>query len=303
MARQRSMHADEVHIEAPLVRRLLHSQFSGWDVQSIIRLPSHGTDNALFRLGEAHLIRMPRIHWAARDPIKEHEWLPRLAPHLPLEVPVPLTLGQPDCGYPWHWTICPWLEGMTRAVNETVDPIQTALDLADFIRALHALDASDGPMPDEAGSSRGVPLRTRDSAFREAHAQLDGSFDKRRILSLWNEVLQTPEWASSPVWIHGDLQEGNLLFRADQLAAVIDFGGLAVGDPACDVMAAWLYLSAEAREPFREALDIDDATWMRARGWALSVGVIAYPYYKHSNPKLASIAKRAISEVLSDMDS
>lgn len=297
------MHEGELRISERLAHQLVAQQFPEWADLALRRVASSGTDNALFRLGEDKLVRLPRIYWAADDPLKEHKWLPKLAPSLPLGIPAPLALGQPGFGYPWHWTICPWLEGVTLPIDETREPLQTALDLAHFVRSLHALDATGGPTPDQAGSSRGRPLSTRDPAFREAYAQLDEEFDRGRILSLWNEALQAPEWTDPPVWIHGDLHEGNLLFRGGRLAAVIDFGSLAAGDPACDIMAAWLYLSAEARQPFMDALKFDDAAWMRARGWALSVGVIAYPYYKHSNPKLASIAKRAISEVLSDMDS
>jgi hypothetical protein len=85
-----------------------------------------------------------------------------------------------------------------------------------------------------------------------------------------------------------------------RLSAVIDFGCLGVGDPACDVMVAWTYLSAETRGAFRAALPVDDATWARGRGWALSFGLIALPYYESTNPVLAGIARYAIDEVLAD---
>jgi len=178
------MHPDERTVSAGLVRKLIESQFPTWHGLDLRPVASSGTDNALFRLGDDKLVRMPRIHWAADDPLKEYEWLPRLAPSLPLEIPVPLALGQPGCGYPWHWTVCPWLEGTTQAIDETSDPVQTAMSLALFIRTLHQLDAAGGPTPEEAGSSRGVPLATRDEAFRKAHAQLDPCFDRQKIQSI-----------------------------------------------------------------------------------------------------------------------
>src|SRR5262249_28626931 len=116
----------------------------------------------------------------------------------------------------------------------------------------------------------------------------------------WDAALQAPAWCGAPVWLHGDLQLGNLLAVKGRLSAVIDFGCLGVGDPACDVMTAWLYLAAENRDVFRAALAADDATWARGRGWALSVGLIALPYYQNTNPVLAGIARRAINEALAD---
>jgi aminoglycoside phosphotransferase (APT) family kinase protein len=124
--------------------------------------------------------------------------------------------------------------------------------------------------------------------------------DAGAVTAAWAAALQAPAWDGPPVWLHGDLQSGNLLAVQGRLRAVIDFGGLGVGDPACDVMTAWLFLSAETRDVFRAALPVDDATWSRARGWALSVGLIALPYYQNTNPVLAGIARYAIDQALAD---
>ncbi len=140
----------------------------------------------------------------------------------------------------------------------------------------------------------------RDARTRQAIAALAHRIDGTRRRPLWDAALEATPWRGSPVWIHGDLQAGNLLAVDGKLSAVIDFGCLGVGDPACDVMAAWLYLPADARYEFRSALSVDDATWTRARGWALSVGLIALPYYQRSNPVLAAIAGRAIHECIDD---
>jgi aminoglycoside phosphotransferase (APT) family kinase protein len=140
----------------------------------------------------------------------------------------------------------------------------------------------------------------RDARTRAAIASLDGTLNADAVTAAWDAALQAPEWHGPPVWLHGDLQPGNLLALGGQLSAVIDFGCLGVGDPACDVMTAWLFLSAETRDLFRAALPVDDATWARARGWALSVGLIALPYYQSTNPVLASIARHAIDEALAD---
>ncbi len=294
------MHDDEMDTDAPLVGRLLAAQFPQWADLPIEPVPSAGTDNALYRLGDDMVVRLPRIHWAVGQVEEEHTWLPRLAPFLPLAIPVPLAKGEPGEGYPWHWSVYRWLEGETATIERIANPRQAAIDLAQFIAALQRLDATGGPPPGPHNSSRGEPLAMRDTETRDAIAILRGTLDADTMTAVWDTAIEAPAWHGPLVWLHGDLQSGNLLAVQGRLSAVIDFGCLSVGDPACDVMAAWLYLSAETRDVFRATLQVDDATWARGRGWALSVGLIALPYYQNTNPVLAGIARRAIAEVLAD---
>jgi aminoglycoside phosphotransferase (APT) family kinase protein len=294
------MHADEVNTDVSLVARLLTAQFPQWADLPIAPVPSSGTDNALYRLGDDLVVRLPRIHWAVEQVDKEHQWLPRLAPFLPLAVPVPLVKGNPGEGYPWHWSVYQWLEGENATVERNADQRQTATDLARFIAALQRIDATGGPPPGPHNSYRGEPLAMRGARTHGAIAALQGALDVGAAAAVWNAAVEAPAWQGPPVWLHGDLQCGNLLAVEGRLSAVIDFGCLGVGDPACDVMAAWMFLSAETRDVFRAALQVDDATWARGRGWALSVGLIALPYYQNSNPVLARIARRAIDEALGD---
>ena len=294
------MHEDEVETSVGLVRRLLASQFPDWADLAIERVASDGTDNAIYRLGDELAVRLPRIHWAAGQPEKEHEWLPRLAPHLPLEVPVPLARGSPAEGYPWPWTVVPWLEG------ETATP--SASGIRSGPRRLWA--SSSPPCSGSTSRLRRPPVSTtRAEACRwrpetRPSVPLSPSCPARSMYGRppppGTRLSRRRCGTEPPVWLHGDLQAGNLLARDGRLSGVIDFGCLGVGDPACDVMPAWAYLSADAREAFRAALPVDDATWARGRGWALSVGLIALPYYEHTNPGLAAIGRRAIDEVLAD---
>jgi aminoglycoside phosphotransferase (APT) family kinase protein len=263
-------------------------------------VPSAGTDNALYRLGDSMAVRLPRIHSATEQVEKEHRWLPRLAPLLPLAIPVPLAKGRPGEGYPWHWSVYRWLDGENATLERLADPRQAATDLARFILALQQIDPTGGPLSGPHNFSRGVPLEMRDPPTRAAIRELHGTLDIDAVTAAWEAALQAPAWRRPPVWVHGDLQSGNLLAVEGQLSAVIDFGGLGVGDPACDLIVAWNLLSAETREVFRAALSVDDATWARGRGWALSVGLIALPYYQTTNPILAGIARRAIDAVLAD---
>ncbi|HEV2664941.1 MAG TPA: aminoglycoside phosphotransferase family protein, partial [Blastocatellia bacterium] len=239
----RKMHVDEVETNLSLVTRLLTSQFPHWADLPIAPIPSAGTDNALYRLGDDMVVRLPRIHWAIEQVGKEHRWLPRLAPFLPLAIPVPLAKGEPGERYPWHWSIYQWLKGENATVERIADPRQTATDLARFIAALQRIDATGGPLPGPHNSHRGEPLAMRDTRTRDAIATLRGAVDIDAVAAVWDAAVDAPAWHGPPVWLHGDMQCGNLLVVEGRLSAVIDFGCLGVGDPACDVMAAWMFLS------------------------------------------------------------
>lgn len=293
------LHADEVPTDAVLVRRLLAAQFPQWAGLSLTLLPSAGTDHAIYRLGEELVVRLPRIHWATAQVGKEFDWLPRLAPHLPLALPEPLALGAPGEGYPWVWSVYRWLEGQSAALELLDDPCRAARDLAQFLSALQGISPEGAPGADpETATSRGAPLATRDAATRGAIAALSTQLDAPAALAVWQAALDAPPWTQAPVWFHGDLLSGNLLVRQGRLSAVIDFGGLGVGDPACDLMIAWSLFSGESREAFRSALPLDDAAWVRGRGHALSQAVLFIPYYRRTNPLGTARAEQMLAEVL-----
>jgi len=294
------MHADEVATDAALVRRLLAAQFPQWADLAIEPVPSAGTDNALFRLGEDMVVRLPRIAWAKRQVDKEQRWLPKLAPHLPLDIPLPLAKGIPGEGYPWNWSVYRWLEGEGVTIERLADPRQAATDLARFIGALQEIDPTGGPPPGPHNAERGVPLAVRDRETRAAIEALAGSIDTKTVTAIWEASLRTPAWHNRPVWIHGDLQWGNLLARDGRISAVIDFGCLGVGDPACDLLSAWSLFSGDSRGAFRAVLQVDDATWARGRGWALSQALIFIPYYLNTNPVGVGNARHTIDEILAD---
>jgi aminoglycoside phosphotransferase (APT) family kinase protein len=295
------MHADEVDTDAALVRRLLASQFPDWADLPIELVSFFGTDNAIYRLGTDMAVRLPRRQHNAAQLDKERRWLPRLAPLLPLAVPVPLAVGEPADGFPFAWSIYSWLEGETATAERIDDLGRAATDPAQFVAALQRVDPTEGPPPGAHNSFRGVPLATRDESTRAAIASLGGTIDAGAVTAAWDAALRAPEWRRAPVWIHGDLDARNLLVENGRLTAVIDFGCLGVGDPACDVMVAWKLLSADTRERFRAALSVDDATWARARGWALSQALIALAYYTpETNPVLVREARRWRAEVLAD---
>jgi aminoglycoside phosphotransferase (APT) family kinase protein len=284
------MHEDELPTDAALVRRLLAAQFPEWAELPVEHVPSSGTVNALYRLGSTMVVRLPRADWGAGGVGKDGEWLPRLAPLLPVPIPVPLARGAPSDEFPWEWGVYPWLEG------EHPDGDGDAESLAAFVEALHGIDLAGGPL-----ARRGRPLaEAQDESAREALLQLEGLIDVAAATAAWDSALEAPSWDGPPVWVHGDLLPANLLVRNGRLSGVIDWGSVGVGDPAVDMVAAWGALDAGGREAFRSRLAVDEATWARGRGWALSIGLIALPYYVETNPVFAETARRLIRDVLTD---
>ncbi|WP_319460588.1 aminoglycoside phosphotransferase family protein [Micromonospora sp. RTP1Z1] len=291
------MHADEVETTVHLVHRLLAGQFPHWADLPIRPVASYGTDHDIYRLGERLAVRLPRIGWATGQAAKEAEWLPRLAPHLPLALPVQLAMGRPAEGYPFGWSVYEWLTGEN--ANGSIDDLdRAAVDLAAFITALRRIDTA-GAFPRRRGS-RGGALAEFDDGVRRAVEQLGDRIDGTAVLRSWQESLDAPAWAGPEVWVHGDLLPGNLLVVGGRLTAVIDFGGLNVGDPACDLQPAWNVFAGSSRRRFRTELDVDDASWLRGRGWALLQAVIALPYYWDTNPGMVRQASHALSQVLAD---
>ncbi len=282
-----------------LVRRLLRAQQPQWADFLIAPVPSSGTDNALYRLGDDMVVRLPRIYWTTGQIAKEREWLPKLAPFLPLTIPKPLATGQPGEGYPWEWAVYRWLPGESATFARLADPRQAAIDLAQFITALQRIEPKGASLAADA-NSRGAPLATRDAETREAIAALFGMIDADAALAVWEAALQAPEWDRAPVWFHGDLLPGNVLVEDGRMCAVIDFSILGIGDPACDLMIAWGLFRGASRDAFRDALAVDDATWARGRGHALSQAAIFIPYYLHTNPLGVAIARHTLNAVLAD---
>lgn len=289
------MHKGEYEVTSDLVRRLLAAQFPQWSDLELQPVASAGTDNALFRLGKDMVVRMPIVDWAVADVEKEQEWLPRLAPFLPLPIPTPISMGDPGDGYPYNWSIYRWCEGENPVVGRLANPDSLAKEIAHFINALQSINTAGALL-----ASRGLPLQDRNKSTQKAIVDLQEMMDTVEIAKAWESALDLPIWPGPLVWIHGDLSPGNLLVVDGRLSAVIDFGAMGVGDPACDLIIAWNLLPVGARETFRAQTLVDDATWKRGRGWALSIALIQLPYYFHTNPSLAENARYVISEVLAD---
>ncbi|WP_327393201.1 aminoglycoside phosphotransferase family protein [Streptomyces sp. NBC_01186] len=292
-------HSGTHPIDDGLVRRLIAGQFSQWAGPVVERWPSGGTVNAVYRLGDDKVVRLPLGREGAEDVAREQEWLPRLAPRLPTPIPEVLGAGEPAQGYSWPWSVYRWLAGEHPEAGALSEPELLAEDLAAFVAAMRSITLPAAPK-----AHRGGPVASLDAETRAAIEQLRGipeeGVDCDAVAAVWEDALRAPGWAGPPVWLHADLMPGNLLVDGGRLSAVIDFGCAGAGDPACDLFPAWNLLPAGAREVFRAALGVDDATWRRGRGRTLSQALIALPHYRGTNPAMAHNARHVIRAVLEE---
>lgn len=292
------MNPDEIDIDRPTVVRLIAEQFPQWAGLPITGVRSAGTDNAIFRLGDDMAVRLPRRPGVVATVAREQRWLPRLAPLLPLAIPLPLAEGVPGEGFPFPWSVYRWLDGKNVVDEPVADLPDAAVRLGKFVAALQRVDAAGGPPP----SFRSGPVSALDDRVRVQIRDLgsDGTVDPVLATAAWETAIAAPAWRGPPRWVHADLSPMNLLARRGTLSAVIDFGGMGIGDPAIDMLPAWSWLTPQTRDLFRAQVDADDATWARGRGWGLALALGAAHYYRVTNPVMAANGERAISEIIAD---
>lgn len=283
-----SLHADELVVTADTVRALVDRQLPHLAGLPLTHLPASGSSNVLFRLGDELLVRLPRQPGGSTSINKEATYLPLLAPSIPVPLPEVVALGAPDVGYPERWSVVRWIDGQLPAVPVPAGPDATRLaqDLAEVAAGLRSAVVPGAALPDpflrsyRAGSVRAIDADVR-QCLSDCRALVDLPLDLDGCERLWTDATNLPEppGDSAVSWVHGDLLAENLLLRGGRLAAVLDFGGLALGDPSVDLIAAWELFGAEDRAVFRSTLDVDDAEWARGRAWALAVAIMTFPYY------------------------
>jgi aminoglycoside phosphotransferase (APT) family kinase protein len=283
-------------IDAECARRLLQAQFPQWAHLPMSDVPEHGWDNRTFRLGDAMKVRLPSAGGYAAQVEKEARWLPVLAPRLPVKIPEVVGVGVPGEGYPWAWSVQSWMEGTRANIAEMGDGVALARDVATFLLALRAADATGGPAAGAHSFHRGGELEHYDVDARRTIRALADAIDQQRALAAWNSALAS-RWINPPAWVHGDVEAGNLLVRDGRLCGVIDFGCMAVGDPACDLAVAWTLFGADARAEFHTAMRPDGQTWRRARGWALWKALITL-----AANRTHAQARQVIAATLADVD-
>jgi len=288
-------------INVSLVQKLIQKQFPEWAQLEIKPVKFSGHDNRTFHLGEQRSVRLPSDAAYVPQVEKENKWLPILSKELSLPISAPIAKGNPSEEYPWPWSINKWIEGETVTKQNVRDLNEFATDLASFLVELQSIDASNGPIAGAHNFYRGGLISVYDEEARVAIENNKDVFDEALLKELWDLALQST-WERTPVWIHGDVAPGNLLVKDGKLCAVIDFGILGVGDPACDAAMAWTFFDKHSRSVFKEVLCMDKETWNRARGWALWKALITYDANRNSNKRMAEESCRVIQVIVDDYE-
>ena len=291
------MHSGEFDVNQTVVRALVAEQFPEWSHLELARVPSRGTVNAIWRLGSDLVLRLPRTEqWAMSLGRLEdlHEWLLEVRASVPLAVPEPLAIGAPSSSYPWCWAVHHWIDGAPISDLTIADTTETAELLAAFVNALHALPQ---PAPDAPRSVKAISRKAWSELFPGVVKGLHGIVDVDAAMAAWERTLAVPGWAGGSVWTHADLLPDNLLADGGRLSAVIDFECYGAGEPALDLTPAWFIFSKRQRAVFRQLVDVDTATWERARNHALRA-VMGIRYYETTNPDFAAMCLRTVNEAM-----
>lgn len=290
---------DKADITVGVVVALLREQFPRWADLPLRPVDVDGWDNTSFRLGDDLLVRLPSHDRYVPGVEKEHRWLPVLAPRLPLPIPLPVAKGEPSREFPRIWSVYRWIDGEPAGRTPPTDRVAFAVDVAAFLEALQRVDASDGPVAGEHSFGRGGPLLALDAQTREALAELGAAVDGSGVSAVWEAALEATG-ASAPVWVHGDVAPDNLLVRGGRLAAVIDFGTAAVGDPACDTVLAWTFLDGASRAAFRDRLPVDPSAWVRGRGWAAWKALVTLAWSPLRSPSSSQACRRVLTDLVAE---
>lgn len=286
-------------IDIPLVQKLIAVQFPKLAHLPITPVDQSGWDNRTFHLGDRMVVRLPSDAAYTDQAEKAYRWLPELGPQLPLAIPIPLALGQPSEDFPWHWSIYNWIKGENATKERIEDLNRFAMTLANFLKTLQAFDTTGGPAAGQHSFYRGGALSTYHEETKQAIEQLGDKINKTLITEIWQKALAST-WDKPPVWVHGDIAPGNLLVDEGKLVAIIDFGQLCIGDPACDLAIAWTFFDEASRDAFWAALPLDVDTWARGRGWALWKALIVCASLPGTNPQNIEHAWHTIYEIITD---
>ena len=320
------------NISLELAKKLINSQFPQYTNLTVTEALQQGHDNRTYRIGDDMLIRMPTAESYALKVPKEQELLPKLAKHLSVAIPAPIKMGKPSEYYPYPFSIYKWIDGSS-ANHVTLDEQSLeilAFELATFLKELQAITDVEGPGPGQHNWWRGDHVSVYDSGARQQIAKLADIIDSNSALELWERACGT-KWNKAPIWIHGDFASSNILLsnrlcekRSDvaiqknndnwiaspsvrndnactyKLSGVIDFGGTAIGDPACDLVISWTFLSGKARDVFVSEMGLDDDTLLRARAWVLWKATFELCNIADKNSPEASLQKRIIDEVINE---
>ena len=294
------MHAGQLTVSLATVRRLVGSQFPGWSGWPVAPVASHGTVNALFRIGDGLVARFPlqpgEVAATRRRLESEAAAARELVGRTRFASPEPVAIGEPGAGYPLPWSVQTWIPGTVATDDDPGTSVAFARDLAELIHAVRRIDTRGRVF---SGSGRGGDLRAHDEWMETCFRRSTHLLDVPRLRGAWAELRELPRSASGDVMTHGDLVPGNVLVSRGRLVAVLDVGGLAPADPSLDLVCAWHLLESGPRQVLRRALGPDDVEWARGRAWAFEQSMGLVWYYETSNPTMSRIGRRTLGRLLS----
>jgi aminoglycoside phosphotransferase (APT) family kinase protein len=291
------MHADQLAVSLPTVRKLVDRQFPRWRGLSVREVASQGTVNALFRIGDTFLARFPlqpgdvgaTRRWLQSEARAARELLGRTR----FPTPEPVALGEPGAGYPLPWSVQTWLPGTVATDDDPGESVAFAHDLAEFIHGVRAFDTRDRAF---SGKGRGGELRSHDAWMASCFERSEHLLDVPPLRRTWAVMRMLPR-AGRDVMTHGDLIPGNVLVANGRLSGVIDVGGLGPADPALDLVGAWHLLEASPRQALRDDLNCGDLEWERGKAWAFEQAMGAVWYYAKSNPAMSLMGRRTLQRI------
>jgi aminoglycoside phosphotransferase (APT) family kinase protein len=289
------LHNGQLDININIAKDLIRGQFPEYDNLPVFEFDSTGTVNSIFRLGNDYCIRFPKLKEYEDSILKEYRVLPYLSKKLTIKIPLPIKLGRPNGLYPVHWGVYNWIKGEPYDNNKITNFQNIIPELANFVKELHGIN-----LLEDAPKSGRRPLLELDTITIGALNASKEEVDYRKAIKIWKYLVNTPVWNNKPVWIHADLLKPNILIKDDHIAAIIDFGGAGIGDPAFDIIPAWAVFDRKNRTTFRKELNVDDAIWYRACGYALHQAALIIPYYRKSNPLFVKQAIDTINEIIAD---
>jgi aminoglycoside phosphotransferase (APT) family kinase protein len=298
------MHANQLTVSPETVRRLVDEQFPEWRSLPIRRVPSQGTVNAIFRIGDQLAARFPLqpgdLESTRRWLESEAEAARALVGRTRFPTPRPVARGEPGAGYPLPWSVQTWLPGVVATDEDPGESVAFAHDLAEFIHDVRAIDTRGRTF---RGEGRGGDLPSHDAWMETCFGHSERILDVARLRRMWAVMRTLPRSGARDVMTHGDLIPGNVLVSDGRLSGVLDVGGLGPADRALDLVGAWHLLEAGPRQVLREDLGCDDLEWERGKAWAFEQAMGAVWYYLESNPAMSRMGKRTLKHIIADSPS
>ncbi|WP_204805055.1 aminoglycoside phosphotransferase family protein [Mycobacterium riyadhense] len=296
------MHPGQLSVPILTVRTLIAEQFPQWRHLHVQAVPSPGTVNAIFRVGDqlaARFLLEPDDVATARERLQlEAVAAEELLNQSPFATPRPIAIGEPGVGYLLPWSIYTWLPGDTATADNCRESDTFAIDLGSFISAVRAIDTRERAY---GGKGRGGDLLAHDEWMQECLTRSEGLLDVATCRAIWTEMRGIPRGDSPDLMNHGDLIPPNILTAGGHIIGVLDVGGLRAADPALDLVSAWHLLDTRRRQLLRDYLSCDDAEWQRGRAWAFEQAMGAVWYYAETNPTVSMGCRRTLERIVTDM--